>query len=96
MKRPTIAHVITCMLLVFAGCMSSETTIALSDVPGDVLAAAQEAVPGIEITEAESESTRSGTVYELEGHVEGRYYEIEVTSDGEVLEVEEVDADNHG
>jgi hypothetical protein len=66
-----------------------EEEIALSEVPEKVVQAAQNAVPGIRLTEAEVERTREGLVYELEGTLAGKSYEIEVSADGKVLEVEE-------
>lgn len=66
----------------------TEKEIPLSEVPKEIIAAAQEAVPGIELTEAEVEKTDKGLVYELEGTVDGKEFEIEISADGEVLEVE--------
>ena len=69
----------------------SEEEVPLSEVPQVVLDAAQQAVPGITLTEAELERTENGPVYEIEGEVDGQEYEIEVTAAGEVLEVERGD-----
>jgi uncharacterized membrane protein YkoI len=76
--------IIVLMFLIWTAIAMSDTNeeISLSRVPKKVLEAAQKAVPGIKLTEAEIE------VYELEGTLNGKEYEIEVTSDGEVLEVE--------
>jgi len=67
---------------------AQEQDVALADVPAAVIAAAEAAVEGLAITEAESEVEDGQTVYELEGTAGGAEYEIEVTADGEVLEVE--------
>ncbi len=71
-----------------------EKEIPLSDVPQAALTAAEGAVEGITLTEAETEEEDGQTVYILEGEAAGKVYEIEVTADGEVLEVEEETEDD--
>jgi uncharacterized membrane protein YkoI len=77
------------------GCASIESRsegekeIALSQVPREAVTAAQHAVEGIRLTEAEVEEEDGCTVYVLEGMANGTEYEIEVTADGKVLEVEQ-------
>ena len=71
-----------------------EVEIPLSEVPAEALKAAQGAVDGITITEAEMEKEDGQTVYELEGKANGKEYEIEVTAEGKVLEVEEETEDD--
>ncbi|MHC5209852.1 MAG: PepSY domain-containing protein [Planctomycetota bacterium] len=71
-----------------------EREIPLSDVPAAARAAAEHAVPGIRLTEAEVEEEDGRLVYEIEGVANGKEYEIEVTADGEVLEIEEDDDDD--
>jgi hypothetical protein len=66
-----------------------EKEVPLSDVPAVVLEAAQGAVDGVTITEAEREKEDGETVYVFEGEANGKEYEIEVTPEGKVLEVEE-------
>jgi hypothetical protein len=66
-----------------------EKEVPLSEVPADALKAAQGAVEGINITEAEMEKEDGQTVYVFEGDANGKKYEIEVTAEGKVLEVEE-------
>ena len=78
------------VITVFAGI---EKEIPLNEVPDVVLKAAQKAVPGIELTEAEVERTLKGFVYEVEGTLDSKKYEIEVSSDGKVLEIEEDEED---
>ncbi len=73
----------------FAGCGEKDDKIPLSEVPEVVLIAAQNAVEGIKITEAEIEKTSEGMIYELEGTVDGKIYEIEVSPDGKIIEVEQ-------
>jgi hypothetical protein len=68
--------------------------VPLSDVPAEALKAAQGAVDGITIAEAEMEKEDGQTVYVLEGQADGKEYEIEVTPEGKVLEVEEKSGDN--
>ena len=86
------------ILLVFtSGLFSSfdekEEKIELAKVPEVVLKAAQEAVEGIEIKEAEIEKTENGMIYELEGTADGKTYEVEITPDGKVIAVEEEEED---
>lgn len=66
-----------------------ETEIALDKVPKVVLDAAEKAVPGIKLTEAEFTTTAEGRVYELEGVAGGKEYELHITAEGKVLDSEE-------
>jgi hypothetical protein len=83
------------VLICGLGCASledmfeKEKDVPLSDVPAEALKAAQGAVDGITITEAEMEKEDGKTLYTFEGQAEGKEYEIEVTPEGKVLEVEE-------
>lgn len=91
--RYIYALALAIVLLVAAGCESTEYIVDFTDVPEVVLNAAREAVPGLVVRRVERESTRRGTVYEVYGTANGIRYEIEVTSDGTVLEVERDDDD---
>lgn len=71
-----------------------EKEVPLSDVPAVALEAAQGAVDGVNITEAEMEKEDGQTVYVFEGDANGKEYEIEVTPEGKVNEVEEKGKDN--
>ena len=73
---------------------AAEEKIALSKVPEALLAAAKAAVPGIKITEAETETTAEGVTYELEGKANGKEYEIKLNSLGIVLKVTTEDDDD--
>ena len=86
---------INIILFVVTAFAENEKAIPLDKVPTAVLEAAQKAVPGIELTEAEVERTIKGLVYEIEGTLVGKEYEIEVSSDGKVLEIEEEDEDGN-
>jgi len=86
---------ITLILFVVTAFAENEKEIPLDKVPTAVLEAAQKAVPGIELTEAEVERTIKGLVYEIEGTLDGKEYEIEVSSDGKVLEIEEEEEDGN-
>jgi len=86
---------ITLILFVVTAFAENEKEIPLDKVPTAVLEAAQKAVPGIELTEAEVERTIKGLVYEIEETLDGKEYEIEVSSDGKVLEIEEEDEDGN-
>lgn len=83
------------VLICGLGCASlddlfeKEKEIPLSEVPPEALKAAQGAVDGVTITEAEMEKEDGETVYVFEGEANGKEYEIEVTPQGKVLEVEE-------
>lgn len=91
-----IVFVSTCIM----GCASLESMfedekeIPLSEVPKAAVAAAQQAVENITLTEAEVEEEDGQTVYILEGTADGIEYEIEVTADGKVLETEQEDEDD--
>ena len=81
-------------ILLFAGCsgenpVGSEGSLAPGSAPDVVLAAANKAVPGGEVTGVDEEEEGGQTIYEVQKKVDGVEYEIEVTADGEVLEVEE-------
>lgn len=84
--------------LVGCECMESmfekEKEIPLSQVPQAALTAAEGAVDGITLTEAEMEEEDGQTVYVLEGQAAGKEYAVEVTADGKVLEVEEQTGDD--
>ena len=86
---------LTLTLFVVTAFAEDEKEIPLDKVPTAVLEAAQKAVPGIELTEAEVERTIKGLVYEIEGTLDGKEYEIEVSPDGKVLEIEEEDEDSN-
>ena len=85
---------ITLIFFVMTAFGGIEKNIPMNEVPDAVLKAAQKAVPGIELTEAEVERTLKGFVYEVEGTLDGKEYEIEVSSDGKVLEIEEEENDD--
>jgi len=90
-----VVLLLTCAL----GCASLESVFAhedeqgvpLSEVPAPALQAAQQAVDGITLTEAEMDMEDGRTVYDIEGTANGVEYEIEVTADGKVLDVERED-----
>ena len=85
---------ITLTFFVITAFAGIEKEIPLNEVPDVVLKAAQKAVPGIVLTEAEVEKTPKGVVYEIEGTFDGKEYEIELSSDGKVLEIEEEENDD--
>jgi len=83
-------------LLISACAMSPEAVenemeIELDAVPANVIAAANRALPGIQLSEAEYEEEEGLMVYELEGMLGATRYEIEITPEGEVLEIEQID-----
>jgi uncharacterized membrane protein YkoI len=62
--------------------------VPLAEVPDAVKKAAQKAVPGIVLTEAEKQTRGKRVSYELEGKAGKKEYELEITAKGKVLEVE--------
>jgi hypothetical protein len=72
----------------------NEKEVPLSEVPAAAVEAAQGAVEGITLAEAEVEKEDGKTVYDIEGTANGKEYTIEVTAEGEVLEVEEETEDD--
>jgi uncharacterized membrane protein YkoI len=85
----TIPLLITTFTLCACKALENDTDVALADVPDAAIAAARQAVPGIDIAEAEIEEEGGQKIYELSGEADGREYEIEVSGTGEILEVEE-------
>ena len=97
MKQIVVLGLVVALLLVGGiGVQAKchEKKVPLSEVPEKAIAAAQKAVEGIKLEEAEVEVEDGVLVYELEGTVDGNEYEIEVTADGNVLEVEQEDDDD--
>jgi hypothetical protein len=94
MRILSVALLLCCSLACASHRRHHEREIPLSDVPAAARLAAELAVPGIRLTEAEVEMEDGRLVYELEGVVDGLEYEIEVTAEGEVLEVEGPGADD--
>ena len=72
----------------------NERKIPLSEVPEIIIDAAERAVEGIELTEAEIEKENNKKIYELEGIANGKEYEVEIDDKGTVLDVE-IDDDDH-
>ncbi|NND70558.1 MAG: hypothetical protein HKN43_03165 [Rhodothermales bacterium] len=86
----------TLLFLLVAGCLSSERTVQIAEVPEVVIDAAMAAVPGIEIQEVSVDSEKGQTVYEIEGVTASSEFEIEISEDGQVLEIEEEERENEG
>jgi hypothetical protein len=70
----------------------TEAKVALADVPAVVKEAAQKAVPGIVLTEAEKQTKGAEVVYELDGKVGDKEYELKITAEGKVLKTKVEDA----
>jgi hypothetical protein len=68
--------------------------VALADLPVAVKEAAEKAVPGIVLTEAEKKVKGAETVYEVEGKVGDKQYELKITPEGKVLKTKVEDKDN--
>ena len=92
--------VIGLILLCSLGCASlddlfeNEKEVPLSEVPAPAIKAAQGAVEGITLSEAEVEEEDGQTVYDIEGAANGKEYTIEVTAEGKVIEVEQETEDD--
>lgn len=71
-----------------------EEKVALDKLPEAVKAAAERAVKGIVLTEAEKETKGDEVVYEVEGKAGGKLYEIKIAPDGKVIKVEEEKEDD--
>ncbi len=89
--RPVVA-----MAAVDADSDDGEEEIPLDQVPANVKSAAQAAVPGLILEEAERETEDGTVVYSLEGTADGQEYEVEVSAAGKVLEIEKEDDDDDG
>ena len=66
--------------------------IALDQVPAPVKAAAEKAVPGFTLTDAEKETKDGAVIYELKGTVGDKTYKVKVGADGTVIKSKEVKA----
>ncbi|MDA0989946.1 MAG: hypothetical protein O3A51_04245 [Verrucomicrobia bacterium] len=65
-----------------------EMEVPVKDVPEVVMDAAQKALPGLRVLEAEVEKERYGLVYGLEGVLGDEKVELEVSADGRFVEME--------
>lgn len=71
---------------------SNEVEITVTDVPADIVAIVQNALPGISLNEAEKEIKNGSVVYELEGKlINGKEYEIKIAEDGSIIIIERED-----
>ncbi len=102
MSRSRLSLIIVACVLLIGGVTiwaavrngGSEENILLSDTPANVIEAANNAVPGGEITEVEMEVEDGETIYEVEKVVDGVEYDIDVTPEGIVKEVEKEGEDD--
>ena len=68
-----------------------EHEISLKELPKLVQEAAQDAVPGIQLEEAEYTEKNGTRIYEVEGEVKEQDYEMLIHEDGKVIKIEEDD-----
>jgi hypothetical protein len=68
---------------------------ALAQLPAAIRAAAEQAVQGIVLTEAERKTKGQAVLYEIKGEVGDKEFDITVNAEGKVLEVQE-DLDDDG
>ena len=73
------------------GYACEEQKIPLATVPEHIVAAAELALSGVQLLEAELVSSDSQLFYELEGVKDDTEYEILISHDGELLKVERED-----
>ncbi|HEX9782585.1 MAG TPA: PepSY domain-containing protein [Opitutaceae bacterium] len=77
-------------VVTLAGCSTienlfeRESKIPLEQLPANVRAGAELAVPGLVLESAEVEKTKRAVAYELEGRANGREYELHVDENGNV------------
>ena len=90
MYRLKLFLIVSILALVAAGAIfwvsadDDDEKVALSDVPAKVIQAANNVVPGGEITGVEKDEEDGQVVYEVEKVVDGVKSEIEVSADGMV------------
>ena len=84
---------LTAGFLIFPGVTSGceEQDIPLSAVPQHVLAAAESALSGVQLVQAELVSSNNHLFYELEGLQNDTEYEIVISHDGELVRLERDD-----
>ncbi len=83
-----MAAVLAALLLGAAAAGAKEKGIDIKELPQVVADAAAKAVPGGKIVEAEKETGKDGTTYEVEVEKDGKTTEIEIDASGKVLEIE--------
>jgi len=74
----------------------TESKIAISDVPANIMKAVNTAVPGGKAKEAEKEVHGKKVIYEIEKIVDGKEIEIKVSADGKIIKVEQDKDDEDG
>jgi uncharacterized membrane protein YkoI len=81
---------ITCLSLSgLIACSDKDNEIPLSEVPAEIIAVAQNTLPGIVLDEAEKCTKDDRVVYELEGKlISGEEYEMKITASGKILKIE--------
>ncbi len=80
-------------ILMLTACNDHEEDIPVSSLPQAVINNVQNALPGIDISEAENktpdEKDPLKIIYELEGKLlNGDEYEIKITGDGRIIKIE--------
>jgi uncharacterized membrane protein YkoI len=74
---------------------ADDKNILLAEVPKNVKAAVLKAFPGVELTEAAMEDTKSGKIYRLKGKLDKQIYEFKINADGTQLK-QKIDNDDGG
>lgn len=73
-----------------------DQAVAVKDLPAAVVKTAMRVFPTGKITEAETETEKGQTMFEVEVTVGDKEYEVEITSDGTLIKVQlEDDDDEH-
>jgi hypothetical protein len=88
--RSLIALFAATTLAFSAGAAEKEREISLKDVPPEIKATADKAVPGVKWQSVEQETEKGQTHYEFEGKMpdDQREVEVEVMPDGKLLQIE--------
>ncbi len=88
LKQSAIALLATTSLVACSD-KSNEVDITLAEVPANIIAIVQNALPGITLSEAEKETKNGSVIYELEGKlINGKEYEIKIAEDGSIIKIE--------
>ncbi len=85
MFRKIVPGLLSLVIITACTDQNYDQPVPVNEVPDKVIQAAQQALPGITITEAELENPE---VYDLEGTLDGIEYEIDVSINGVVLDIE--------
>ncbi len=88
LKQSAIA-LLSATSLIACSDKSNEVDITVDEVPANIVAIVQNALPGISLSEAEKEIKNGSVIYELEGKlINGNEYEINIAEDCSIIKIE--------